>query len=322
MQSRVVVFLMSCVYLMANAAHAEGGFFDKLKKSVSGDYSVRGRVLLNDGLWLTCFADNNTGYLGPRSLARPGDAQLDPATGTLKVSTAAIPTIIHTSGGIVTSNDCDSLAAQGLLIADGAQAPVPGTRADTGYSDSWGCTDPSWTSDEIVRRKDEIMECQAERIGDRAWNRTQARSAGVNAGAAVAGAGDAERQAALANLQQDTAEKFKAIQAQGATPAATPAQSDEDLAWDGAKLCGLKPAYMMKVKEEAVRFVRIDNASDRIILSEMAGGARNDVAVDGNAFAQRVSFNAQAIGQGGDTCARAFWNAEAYKAATGAMSGG
>ncbi len=330
MQSRVVVFSIFFAFLSAGSAQAAGGFFDKLKKSVSGDYTVRGRVPLNDGQWLTCFASNNTGYLGPRTLARPGDAQLDPATGSLKVSTAAIPTIILTSGGIVTSNDCDSLAKQGLLVADSASAPAAGARADTGYTDSWGCTDPSWTSDEIVRRKDEIMECQAEAIGDRAYARSRARQQAAQSqsdgvavqGTPAVGAGEAERQAALAKLQQDTADKFKAIQAQGATPAAAPAQSDEDLAWDGAKLCGLKPAYLMKVREEAVRFVRIDEASDRIILSEMAGGTRNDVAVDGNSFAQRVSFNAQAIGQGGDTCARGFWNAEAYKAATAAMSGG
>ena len=78
---------------------------------------------------------------------------------------------------------------------------------------------------------------------------------------------------------------------------------------------------MMKLRDEATQFVRMDTAADRIVMSEMAGGARQEIALDGNAFAQRASFNAQAIGQGGDTCGRAFWNAEAIKAATAAMSG-
>jgi hypothetical protein len=54
----------------------------------------------------------------------------------------------------------------------------------------------------------------------------------------------------------------------------------------------------------------------------MAGGARHELTLDASTFAQRASFNAQAIGQGGDTCGRAFWNAEAFKAASAAMSGG
>ena len=110
---------------------------------------------------------------------------------------------------------------------------------------------------------------------------------------------DTERVAAAA--------KFKAIQSQSAALAATtPMQTAEDLACDGGKLCGLKPNSMMTLKAEAVQFIRIDTATDRIILSGFAGGARQEVA----------------IGQGGDTCGRAFWNAVAYKAASAAMSGG
>lgn len=295
------------------------GFLDQLKQAVGqavGDnYTVRGRVQLQSDQWLTCFDGNNTGYLGPADLARPGDARTDPATGTVKVTTAAIPTVIMTRGGVVTSNDCDSLAQQGLLVAP-AQAGSA-ARSDTGYSDGLGCTDPSWTKDEIVARRREIMECQSEAITERAAQRAQAR----NAASTAAGGTSAEQQrAANARLQQDTAEKFQAIQSQAGVPATAAKQSDEDLAWDGAKLCNLKPAYMMKLKEEATGFVRYDASGGKIVLSEMSGGARKEVGVDGNAFAQRVSFNAQAIGQGGDTCGRAFWNAEAYKAASAAMS--
>ena len=380
-----------CILMSTPAAQAQG-FLEKLKQSISGNYTVRGRVQVQSGEWLTCFNGNNTGYLGPADLARPGDAKTDPATGKVKVSTAAIPTVILTRTGVVTSNDCDSLAKQGLLAAPSSTTgaavdATKGSGGDTGYSDGLGCTDPSWSKDEIIRRRREIMECQSdaiteraaqrakarqqaaaagtvgeqpdtpkytyrdkwgtgcvtpdmtedyilkhtqeinrcqtERLSDDAWNRSQARSKAAREAAAGATTSGTAQKAANAKLQQDTAEKFKAIQAQAGVPAtAAPAQSTEDLAWDGAKLCNLKPAHVMKLKEEAVNFVRIDAKSDKIIFSELSGGARHEVAVDGNAFAQRVSFNAQAIGQGGDTCGRAFWNAEAYKAASAAMSGG
>ncbi len=315
--------------MLANAVHAQG-FLDKLKKAAQGkEYTVRGRVQVQSGQWLTCFDGIKTGYLGPSDLARPGDAKTDPATGNIKVTTAAIPAVIMTRGGVVTSNDCDSLAEQKLLVSSApATSAGPAGKNDAGYDDGLGCTDPSWTKDEIVRRRREIMDCQADAITEKAAARIQARQAAqASAGGATsktppAAAPNADRQAAVAKLQQDTAAKFKAIQTQGATPVATPAQSAEDLAWDGAKLCGLKPAYMMKLKAEAVSFVRYEAKTGNIVLSELAGGARRDVAVDGNAFAQRASFNAQAIGQGGDTCGRAFWNAEAYKSASAAMSGG
>lgn len=311
-------FALALGSLAASSGQAQG-FLDQLKQALGGDYTVRGRVQVQDGQWLTCFNGNNTGYLGPANLARPGDAQVDPATGKMRVTTAAIPSVILTRGGILTSNDCDSLAKQGLLVVPTQAGDA--AKSDAGYSDGLGCTDPSWTKDEIVRRRREIMDCQARAITDREFARQEAeRKAQARNGTSVA-ASDAERQAAVAKLQQDTAAKFRAIQSQGAAPAPAPAgQSDEDLAWDGAKLCNLKPAFMMKLKEEAVRFVRFDKPSGRIVLSEMGGGARQDVTIDGNAFAQRISFNAAAIGQGGDNCGRAFWNAEAYKAASAAMT--
>lgn len=300
--------------LAASGAQAQG-FLDQLKQAVGGEYTVRGRLQVQDGQWLTCFDGINAGYLGPAHLARPGDAQRDPVTGHIRLTTAAIPSIILTRNGTVTSNDCDSLAQQGLLVRP-AQAGAA-AKSDSGYSDDLGCTDPSWTKDEIVRRRREIMDCQADAITERAAQRQGQRHAAASTQNAAA------TQQAHKHLEADTKAKFAAIQAQAGAPAAAPAaQSDEDLAWDGAKLCNLKPAYMMKLKDEAVRFVRFDKPAGRIVLSEMAGGARQQMAIDGNAFAQRISFNAAAIGQGGDHCGRAFWNAEAYKAASAAMSGG
>lgn len=288
----------------------------KLKKAVAGNYTVRGRVQVADGQWLTCFNDIKTGYLGSIDMARPGDAKTDPATGRTRVTTAAIPTIIRTRSGVVTSNNCDSLAEQELLVAD---MPV-GATSDTGYRDAYGCVKPEWTSDEIVSRRREIMECQSEAITERAWQRSQARAGRTAEAATPPAGGNSSTRAANEKLQAETAEKMKAIQSGAATPAAAPTQDPEDLAWDGAKLCSLKPQYVLKLRDEAVQFVRYDAAAGKIVLSEMAGGERREVRVDGNGFAQRISFNAQAIGQGGDTCGRAFWSAEAYKAASAAMS--
>lgn len=293
---------------LAAPAHAQG-VLGKLKKAVTKEYTVRGRVRVQDGQWLTCFDGIKTGYLGAHDMARPGDATTDPATGRTKVTTAAIPTVIMTRGGVVTQNNCDTLTELGLLLPP---APEPG-KSDTGYSDPYGCTKPEWTKDEVVARRREIMECQSDAITERAWQRSRA-----NAGGQEAGKGGTE------SAKTDTAAlaaKFRAIQTQGATPAAAPTLGAESLASDGAKVCNLKEAYMLKLRQEALGFVRYDAAKGVVVLSELAGGERRNLELDGNAFAQRVSFNAQAIGQGGDTCGRAFWNAEAYKKASAAMSG-
>jgi hypothetical protein len=285
------------------------GVFSKLKQAVTKEYTVRGRLQLQDGQWLTCFAEAKAGYLGRADLASPATSTTNPGTGRVRISTAAIPTVIRTRRGVVTSNNCDSLAEQGLLLAPEATART----GDTGYSDPYGCTKPEWTKDEIIARRREIMECQSEAITERAWQRSRAREGGA-AGASSGGGGAATDTAALAA-------KFRAIQAQGATPAAAPAPGSPALAADGAKVCGLTPAFMLELRDQAVRFVRYDASKGTIVMSEMAGGQRREMILDGSAFAQRVSFNAQAIGQGGDACGRAFWNAEAYKAASAAMSG-
>lgn len=304
---------------IAEQAQAQG-LMDKLKKAARGkEYTVRGRLQVQDGRWLTCFDGIKAGYLGPIDLSGPAVSTTDPATGQVKVSTAAIPSIVMTRRGVVTSNNCDSLAEQELLQPD-----LPVGKSETGYSDPYGCTKAEWTKDEIVARRREIMECQSEAISERAWQRAQAKSGNADRGgsSAAAAGSDTAKANANARLQAETAAKFKEIQAQGATPTSAPTKSAEALAKDGATLCALTPAYMLKLKDEAVRFVRYDAAQGTIVLSELAGGSRREVPVNGNAFAQRVSFNAQAIGQGGDTCGRAFWNAEAYKAASAAMSGG
>jgi hypothetical protein len=314
----LVVALALSVCATPDVAHAQG-VLGRLKQAVTREYTVRGRLRLHDGQWLTCFTDIKTGYLGPADLARPGNATTDPRTGRTQVTTAAIPTVIRTRRGVVTSNDCDALAEQGLLLP-----AEPITRSgDTGYSDPYGCTRPEWTKDEVVARGREIMDCQSDSITERAWRRSRARNGGAT-GSAATGSGATGSSASGGNAATDTAAlaaKFRAIQAQGATPATAPAHDSQALAADGAKVCGLTPAFMLELREQAMTFVRYDAAKGTIVMSEMAGGRRRELTLDGAAFAQRVGFNAQAIGQGGDVCGRAFWNAEAYKAASAAMSG-
>jgi hypothetical protein len=124
------------------------------KRHKAKEYTVRGRVQVQNGQWLTCFDGIKTGFLGPADLARPGDAKTDPATGNIKVTTAAIPTVIMTRGGVVTSNNCDALAEQKLLMSSAPAASAGSAgKGDTGYSDGLDCIDPSWTKDEIVRRR-------------------------------------------------------------------------------------------------------------------------------------------------------------------------
>ena len=64
---------VGALMLSVISIHAEG-LLDTLKKAVTGDYTVRGRVQVQDGQWLTCFNDIKAGYLGPANLARPGGA--------------------------------------------------------------------------------------------------------------------------------------------------------------------------------------------------------------------------------------------------------
>ncbi len=321
----VRAFLTSVVALAALGVGdlQAAGLLDALKAVAQGQsHTVRGRLQVHGGQWLTCFDGITTGYLGAADLARPGDAGVDPATGQVRLTTAAIPTVVMTADGTVTSNDCNALASQGLLSAAPGAAAPPGTaaRADTGYHDPQGCVSPDMTSDEIVQDRGRIMRCQSEAITEEAWQRAQARrqqeaaALGANPSAAAA------NPAAVAALQQNVAAQFQAIQAAAGRPATTAVSAPEDLAWDGAKLCGLKPAYMMKLREEALQFLAYESATGQIRMSEFAGGERRDIDLDGNGFAARASFNANAIGQGGDACGRAFWDSEAIKAASAAMS--
>lgn len=94
----------------------------------SNTHSVRGRVTLRDGQTLTCFNGIQTGYLGPRNMTSPGQGNYDPRTGTVTLSTAAIPLVVMTKTGTVISNDCDKLAAEGVLEGSLASGSVGNAR--------------------------------------------------------------------------------------------------------------------------------------------------------------------------------------------------
>ncbi len=83
-----------------------------------------------------------------------------------------VPVLLILPDGRAVPNNADQLAHFGVLVLPAAPSANKG---DTGYSDGLGCTDPSWTKDEIIRRRREIMECQADAITERAAQRAQGR---------------------------------------------------------------------------------------------------------------------------------------------------
>lgn len=91
---------------------------------------------------------------------------------TSGVATAAIPAIVMARDGTVTSNDCDTLASQHLLVL--VRPPAATAQAGDGLiRDKYGCG--VWTEEEFrVADKDEIMACQARVIAEREAARLRA----------------------------------------------------------------------------------------------------------------------------------------------------
>ena len=157
---------------------------NKTHAAVNG--SVRGRVALQGGKTATCFTGISSCYLGSPAMTSPGQAQ-------------GVPVMLILPDGRAVPNNADQLAHFGVLVLP---APPSANNGDAGYRDPYGCTDPSWTKDEIVRRRREIMECQAEAITERAAQRAQARQQMT----------DADRKRAQKQLEDDTKARFEAIQ--------------------------------------------------------------------------------------------------------------
>lgn len=161
---------------------------NKTHAAVNG--SVRGRVALQGGKTATCFTGISSCYLGSPTMTSPGQAQ-------------GVPVMLILPDGRAVPNNADQLAHFGVLVLP---APPSANNGDAGYRDPYGCTDPSWTKDEIVRRRREIMECQAEAITERAAQRAQARQQMT----------DAERRRAQKQLEDETKARFEAIQKEAA----------------------------------------------------------------------------------------------------------
>lgn len=161
---------------------------NKTHAAVNG--SVRGRVALQGGKTATCFTGISSCYLGSPTMSSPGQAQ-------------GVPVMLILPDGRAVPNNADQLAHFGVLVLPTTPAAGNG---DSGYRDPYGCTDPSWTKDEIVRRRREIMQCQSDAITERAAQRAQARQQMT----------DAERKRAQKQLEDDTKARFEAIQKEAA----------------------------------------------------------------------------------------------------------
>jgi hypothetical protein len=230
---RVLITLSLAFSLSAAPAHAEG-FLAQMKKAAQAGANpvLRGRVMLADGRTLTCFENIKTGYLGPPDIKAPSYTVRDGSTGTITVRTGAIPAYVMLPPATLTDNDCDKLAAMGVLRADGASA----------------------------------------------------------ASAAAA----------------------------PVPPPAAPASLIEE----GAKVCRVEPSLIASLEPEAMKFVRVDRAKSLVIMSEKAGGRRQEIALDQQAFAQKSIGAAGDMSLGSVKCGMAFWDAQAVKQATAAINAG
>lgn len=159
----------------------------------TGKSKIKAQYQLN-GQTLTCFDGIKTAYILPRGATSPG------APGTR-----------------VTAYDCNKISnIEDVIVLP--QQPGGGIAADTGYSDGLGCTDPSWTKDEIVRRRREIMECQSDQITERAYQRDLARRR--KAGRAPEDGGGAQTDPEIENIKSNAQQGFDKIQEQVARDAA------------------------------------------------------------------------------------------------------
>lgn len=133
----LLLSLGACQSLNDAASKAAEGFQSAMQAAHEGvnslqtTHTVRGRVRLYGGQTLTCFNGITTGYLGSPTMTSPGEGGYDPRTGVATLKTAAIPTVVMTENHTLISNDCDKLAAEGVLVAEAA-APATGAAAAGG----------------------------------------------------------------------------------------------------------------------------------------------------------------------------------------------
>lgn len=179
--------------LQGSATGAQGAVdgVNRTHAAVNGE--VRGRVRVQGGRTVTCFHGIVACYLGPPNMSSPGQSQ-------------GVPLMLVLADGRAMANSADQLASAGVLVVP--TSPQAGARPDAGYSDGLGCTDPSWSKDEIVRRRREIMECQSDEITERAARREKLRQE----------QDAASKRRAQQQLEAETRMKFEAIQRDAAQP--------------------------------------------------------------------------------------------------------
>ncbi len=162
----------------------------------TGKSKIKAQYRLN-GQTLTCFDGIKTAYILPRGATSPG------APGTR-----------------VTPYDCNKISNIDDVIVLPPAGGGASAAADTGYSDGLGCTDPSWTKDEIISRRREIMECQSDQITERAYQRDLARRRKASRAPEDGGGGAAGSDPEIENIKQNAQQGFDKIQAQVARDAA------------------------------------------------------------------------------------------------------
>ncbi len=176
---------------------------NKTHAAVNG--SVRGRVALQGGKTATCFTGITSCYLGSPTMTSPGQSQ-------------GVPVMLILPDGRAVPNNADQLAHFGVLVLPSPTPGAPGGKADTGYRDSYGtgCVTPNMTGDEIVRNRNAIHQCQMERVGEQAWQRSQERQRQQREAAGGTPQTDAQRKRAQQQLEEETKAKFEVIQREAA----------------------------------------------------------------------------------------------------------
>jgi len=130
--------------------------------------------------------------------------------------------------------------------------------------------------------------------------------------------------ATLTSNDCDNLDKMGVMRRDGAAPSAQTAKPDPATAPappgklnEAATLCRISPTLAASLRDEALRFVRIDRG--RIVMSEKVRGQRQLVALNGEGFADRATEAAAGIAAKGARCGQAYWDNEAIQAASAAL---
>jgi hypothetical protein len=130
--------------------------------------------------------------------------------------------------------------------------------------------------------------------------------------------------ATLTSNDCDSLDKMGVLKADGAPAPPPPVQAPPPLETpdarkvaEAATLCKISPALASSLRDEAMRFIRIDGG--RIVMSEKQRGKREVAALDGEDFAQRAIEAAAGIAARGARCGQAYWDNEAIQQASAAL---